>query len=290
MVLINQKFIRYLHAYRYKFNSIITMWDLPGCMPTYDGTMTQIQNFEFEYGFQGHITVIHKKNIIIKIPFRFQDFFKYIRKKAPQESALRQVRELNMLLDLILEDFGQQLRAQHFESLPMHNVDHTFERRWLGLNLHGRFHGDQGKLEDLSSVRRKDNCVLAIPKPDQRVFSFNLQLRRAVLDFEHYELRCGPINTKGRLSVEARENQVSVRIAMELKKCDKVHRLEVTRAEIVKLGKLKVRVTGFGAMGGNSLAKVVFRLVVKKLINERKADVEQRLKTFITRTIQSYTV
>lgn len=200
------------------------------------------------------------------------------------------MRELNSLLDLILEDFGQQLRVQHLESVPLENVSHDFSRRWLGLNVSGSFHGNRGTLEDLSTVRRKDNCVLAIPHPDERIFSFNLQLRRAVLDFERYELRCGPINTRGRFSVEARNNQVSVHVAMELKNCDKVHRLEVTRVEIVKWGKLKVRVTGFGAMGGNSLAKVVIRLVLKKLINVQKDQFEDRLKGFITRTIQSYTL
>lgn len=200
------------------------------------------------------------------------------------------MRELNALLDLIVEDFAQQLRSEHLESVPMGDVHHTFSRSWLGLNVRGTFRGDQGKFEDLSSVRRKDNCVLAVPRPNERIFSFNLNLRKAALEFERYELHCGPVNTKGRLSVEARNNQISVRIAMELKKCDKVHRLEVTRAEIVKCGEFKVRVTGFGALGGNSLAKVVLRLMLKKIINERKAELEQRLKTFITRTIQSYTL
>jgi len=203
---------------------------------------------------------------------------------------VRQTRQLNALLDQIVEDFAQQLRGQHLESLPVRDVRHEFASRWLGVSVRGTFHGERGRLEDLASVRRKDNCALAVPRPDQRLFSFNLCLRRAALDFERYELRCGPVNTGGRLSVEARDNLVSVRVALELKRCDKLHRVEVTRAEIVRCGKFKVRVTGFGALGGNSLAKVVFRLMLRRLIRERKAELERQLRDFIARTIQSFTV
>ncbi len=219
-----------------------------------------------------------------------QDLFKYIRKKAPNESSVRNVRELNGLLDLILNDFAEQLRQKQLESLPVAQIQQQFTRTWMGFTFNGSFNAQNGRVKNPATIFRRENCTLVVnQRNNQRTFSFTLSFRTAAVEFDKYEFRCGPVNATGQFSIEARDTAISVRVVMELKKNEKMQNVEVTRAELTKCGKFKIRVTGFGNLGGNSLAKLIIKKQLNNYIREAKADFEMKFKNYIKHTIDSFT-
>lgn len=158
----------------------------------------------------------------------------------------------------------------------------------MGVTLKGTYRASNGKISNLSTIYRKENCVLTVVKNDGRVFSFTLSLKNAKVEFDRYDLRCGPINTNGKISIEARENAFNVKINIILKKNSKIQSIEVTRAEVTKCGNFKVSLTGFGSLGGNSVAKVILKMVLNKYKDEMKAEFEKDLKKYIKQTIDDF--
>lgn len=158
----------------------------------------------------------------------------------------------------------------------------------MGLTLKGTYVAKNGIVSNLASVYRKENCVLAAVKNECRIFSFTLSLKVAKIEFEKYELHCGPINTNGKISIEARDNAFNVKINVNLKKNAKVQSIDVTRAEVTKCGSFKVSVTGFGNLGGNSIAKMIIKMILNKHKSEMKTMFEKDLKIYIKDTIEKF--
>lgn len=217
-----------------------------------------------------------------------QDLFRYIRKKAPAATAQQNVTELNALLDLIIADFGEQLRTKNLDTVPITETRKQFTRKWLGVSVKGDFHAQNGTFRNISTIHRRDNCQLLIPREDSRIFAFTISLKPAFVEFEHYELHCGPINATGRLSIEAQDNAMCVKVAMRLKSNGRIQRLDVTRAELSRCGKYKISVTGFGKLGGNSVAKKVIKMLLNKYKNDMKNEFEKEMKKYIKGTIDKF--
>lgn len=91
------------------------------------------------------------------------------------------------------------------------------------------------------------------------------------------------------VTVEARQNAISICIAIKLKKNKKLQNLEVTKVELYKCGDFKIHVTGFGNFGGNSVAKAIIKIFLNKIINDMKKDFENQLKIYIKRIIDQFT-
>ncbi|XP_065207567.1 uncharacterized protein LOC135836574 [Planococcus citri] len=219
---------------------------------------------------------------------QFKDLLKYIRKQGPTQSPQQTTRELNAYLDQIVADVTEQLRVKKLETIPINLVQDQFVKKWMGLTLKGNYVAKNGLISNLSTVHRKEQCVLAAVKNESRIFSFTLSLKQAKIEFEKYELHCGPINTNGRISIEARDNAFNVKINIHLKKNTKVESIDVTRAEITKCGNFKVSVTGFGNLGGNSIAKMIIKSILNKHKSEMKAMFEKDLKIYIKDTIEKF--
>lgn len=187
-----------------------------------------------------------------------------------------------------MADFTEQLRTKKLDVLPVVELREQLDRKLLGVTLKGEFHGQNGQLRNISTLHRKENCALVIPRADSRIFSCTLSLKTAVVEFENYQLHWGPFNFRGRLSVEARDNAMSLKIALRLKDNLQINKLEVTRAELVRCGKYKISVTGFGGLGGNHAAKVIIKLLLDKYKNDMKTEFERTLRAYVRQTLVKF--
>lgn len=242
-------------------------------------------NIYFSYGAR---VCIRFSVIVYDVISLFQDLLKYIRKKAPSATPQQTTRELNNFIDSIIADVVEQLRIKKCETVPINRLEDQFTKKWMGLTLKGTYRANNGQISNLSTVYRKENCVLTVVKNDGRIFSFTLALKTAKMEFERYELRFGPINTNGKISIEARDNAFNVKINIYLKKNSKIQNIEVTRAEVTKCGNFKVSLTGFGTLGGNSVAKMILKMILNTHKNEMKAVFEKDLKNYIKQTIDDF--
>lgn len=217
-----------------------------------------------------------------------QDLLRYIRKKAPAANSQQNVIELNALLDQIISGIREQLHSKHLDVIPISETSNQFTRKWLGLSVNGEFRGQNGIFKDISSIYRRDNCMLLIPRADSRIFSFTLSLSQAFVEFERYELHFGPINSTGKLSIAAQDIAICVKIAMRLKSNGQIQRLDVTRATLSRCGKYKICVSGFGKLGGNSIAKKVIKVLLNKYKSQMKNKFEEEMKLYIRQTIDKF--